>query len=284
MNKQSLYAILTISLIPIGLFLIGIKMTVETKTPQHTPVQIVTDNVAYQQLAQAIAGKSGHVSLLSGGLTYANEKAIFKKAEVVITDSHQNQLLTQRRKMKLHSKILIASDVIKNQNYVNYWLSPDITVTTITRLSDLLSDLDPSNRNEYINNSQNLLAQTKSLSESIRTLKAKKDVHYIATNNAQQLFMSQLGYKSDISDVESASEIDFKTLEKRFQDKKISFVLTASQDQSQKDQHVVALARAAKIPIITCNQVLPSDQKIWQWQLTFVNQLRYALEPVESDK
>ena len=103
MNKQNIYAILTILLIPVGLFLISIKMTVETKQPQHTPVQIVTDNVAYQQIAQAVSEKSSHVSLVSGKLASERDMRLFKHAEVVIVDSHQNQLLTQRRNLKRHS-------------------------------------------------------------------------------------------------------------------------------------------------------------------------------------
>ncbi|MGY3743264.1 metal ABC transporter solute-binding protein, Zn/Mn family [Leuconostoc inhae] len=284
MKKQVFYAILTISLIPIGIFLIGMKMTVTTRPSYHVPVQIVTDNVAYQQIAQAVVTTSGHVSLLSGGLTQNNEKTIFKNAEVLVTDSHQSQLLTQRRNLKLHSKLLVASDVVKNQAYANYWLSPEIILKTIARLSDLLSDLDPRNRNNYINNSQKLTDQTKTLSDGIETLKQEKNVHYIATNNAQQVFMTQLNYTSDISNIESISNEDFDKLTERIHNNKIRFVLTASQDQSDRDRHLVALAKNANIPVITFNQVLPSNQKVWQWQLTLVEQLQAVFKPVESGK
>lgn len=71
---------------------------------------------------------------------------------------------------------------------------------------------------------------------------------------------------------------------KRIRDKQIRFVLTASQDQSDRDQHLVALAKSANIPVITFNQVLPSNQKVWQWQLTFVEQLQAVFKPVESGK
>lgn len=284
MKKQVLYAILTISLIPIGIFLIGMKMTVATHPTHHVPVQIVTDNVAYQQIAQAVADTSGHVSLLSGSLAQDNEKSIFKNAEILVTDSHQNQLLTQRRNLKLHSKLLVASDVVKNQAYANYWLSPEITLRTIARLSDLLSDLDPRNRNNYMTNSQKLNDQTQALSNGIEALKQEKNVHYIATNNAQQVFMTQLNYISDVSNIETTSDEDFDKLAKRIRDKQVRFVLTASQDQSDRDRHLVALAKNANIPVITFNQVLPSNQKVWQWQLTFVEQLQAVFKPVESGK
>ena len=284
MNKQVFYAILTIALIPIGLFLIVMKMTVAPQPMHHAPVQIVTDNVAYQQIAQAVADTSGQVSLLSGGLTYKNEKSVFRDAEVLVTDSHQNQLLTQRRQLKLHSKILVASDVVKNQENTNYWLSPEITLKTITRLSDLLSDLDPSNRNHYISNSQKLTDQTQALSDGIDALKQEKNVHYVATNNAQQLFMTQLSYTSEMTNVESASNEDFDKLTKKIRNKRVRFLLTASQDQSDRDRQLVALAKNANVPVITFNQVLPAGQKVWQWQLTFVEQLQAVFKPVGSDK
>ncbi|WP_294973793.1 zinc ABC transporter substrate-binding protein [uncultured Leuconostoc sp.] len=284
MKKQVFYAILTISLIPIGIFLIGMKMTVTSRPSDHVPVQIVTDNVAYQQIAQAVVTKNGHVSLFSGNLTQNNEKTIFKNAEVLVTDSHQSQLLTQRRNLKLHSKLLVASDVVKNQTYANYWLSPEIILKTISRLSDLLSDLDPGNRNNYISNSQKLTDQNQALSDGIQALKQEKNVHYIATNNAQQVFMTQLNYTSDIAHIESISNEEFDEIAERIGDKKIRFVLTASQDQSDRDRHLVTLAKNANIPVITFNQVLPSNQKVWQWQLTLVEQLQAVFKPVESGK
>lgn len=284
MNKQNIYAILTILLIPVGLFLISIKMTVETKQPQHTPVQIVTDNVAYQQIAQAVSDKSSHVSLLSGKLTSEREKTLFKHAEVVIVDDHQNQLLTQRRNLKLNSKVLVASDVVKDQSQSNYWLSPEITLKTISRLSDLLSDFDPRNRDMYIKNSQKLTAETQELTQGISDLKAQKNVRYVATNNAQQVFMDQLNYTTAVTNLEASSDDKFKKTISEIQNKQVRFVLTASQDQSTRDQYLVKQAKDAKIPVITVNQVLPSDQKIWHWQLVLVRQLQAVFKSEESGK
>lgn len=284
MNKQNIYAILTILLIPVGLFLISIKMTVETKQPQHTPVQIVTDNVAYQQIAQAVSDKSSHVSLLSGKLTSEREKTLFKHAEVVIVDDHQNQLLTQRRNLKLNSKVLVASDVVKDQSQSNYWLSPEITLKTISRLSDLLSDFDPRNRDMYIKNSQKLTAETQELTQGISDLKAQKNVRYVATNNAQQVFMDQLNYTTAVANLEASSDDKFKKTISEIQNKQVRFVLTASQDQSTRDQFLVKQAKDAKIPVITVNQVLPSDQKIWHWQLVLVRQLQAVFKSEESGK
>ena len=283
-NKQAFYAILTLLLIPIGICLIVLKMTVPSPAPEHSPVKIVTDRVAYQQIAQAIVGTDGQVTVLTGQLTTKQQRKQFKAAEVLITDNHDSQLLTQRQKLQLHSKILVASDSIKTQTYSHYWLSPQVTVQTISRLSDLLSDLDPQNRDFYIRQSQILLTQTKPLADAIASLQAEKNVQYLATNNAQQVFMAQLGYQTARSDIESANDADFQALGKKMQDHTIRFVLKASQDQSPNDQRLVQLANEYKVPVITFNQVLPADQKIWDWQLTFVTQLQAALKPIEGGK
>lgn len=259
-------------------------MTVETKQPQHTPVQIVTDNVAYQQIAQAVSEKSSHVSLVSGKLASERDMRLFKHAEVVIVDSHQNQLLTQRRNLKRHSKVLVASDVVKDQGQTNYWLSPEITLKTITRLSDLLSDFDPRNRDMYIKNSQKLTATTQNLSQGISDLKSQKNVQYVATNNAQQVFMDQLNYATAVPNLESVSDDKFKKTISEIQNKQVAFVLTASQDQSTRDQELVKQAKSAKVPVITVNQVLPADQKIWDWQLVLVKQLQAVFNSEESGK
>lgn len=277
MNKQTLYAILTIALVPIGILLIFMRMTVEMPPPAHTPVKIVTDNTAYQQIAESLTHKNGHVVVVNGALTTTTDKQNFQAAEVVITDSHQSQLLTQRRKMKLHSKLLIASDVLDNQNYTNYWLSPDVILQTITRLTNLLSDMDPQYRNSYVKNSEKMSQETQLLADEIEILKTKKNVNYVATNQAQQLFMSQLGYKSVVSNLESLSDDDFNHLEKELKSGKIQFILRASQDQTEHDRRLVKLADNAKIPVITFNQVLPHDQKVWQWQLQLVKQLENAV-------
>ena len=277
MNKQPLYAILTIALVPIGILLIFMRMTVEMPQPAHTPVKIVTDNTAYQQIAESLTYKNGHVVVVNGALMTTTDKQNFKAAEVVITDSHQSQLLTQRRKMKLHSKLLIASDVLDNQNYTNYWLSPDVILQTITRLTNLLSDMDPQYRNSYVKNSEKMSQETQLLADEIEILKTKKNVNYVATNQAQQLFMSQLGYKSVVSNLESLSDDDFNHLEKELKSGKIQFILRASQDQTEHDRRLVKLADNAKIPVITFNQVLPHDQKVWQWQLQLVKQLENAV-------
>ncbi|AFT81295.1 3-phosphoglycerate kinase [Leuconostoc carnosum] len=277
MNKQTLYAILTIALVPIGILLIFMRMTVEMPQPAHTPVKIVTDNTAYQQIAESLTYKNGHVVVVNGALMTTTDKQNFKAAEVVITDSHQSQLLTQRRKMKLHSKLLIASDVLDNQNYTNYWLSPDVILQTITRLTNLLSDMDPQYRNSYVKNSEKMSQETQLLADKIEVLKTKKNVNYVATNQAQQVFMSQLGYKSVVPNLESLSDDDFNHLEKELKSGKIQFILRASQDQTEHDRRLVKLADNAKIPVITFNQVLPHDQKVWQWQLQLVKQLENAV-------
>lgn len=277
MNKQTLYAILTIALVPIGILLIFMRMTVEMPRPAHTPVKIVTDNTAYQQIAESLTYKNGHVVVVNGALTTTTDKQNFKAAEVVVTDSHKSQLLTQRRKMKLHSKLLIASDVLDNQNYTNYWLSPDVILQTITRLTNLLSDMDPQYRNSYVKNSEKMSQETQLLADKIEVLKTKKNVNYVATNQAQQVFMSQLGYKSVVPNLESLSDDDFNHLEKELKSGKIQFILRASQDQTEHDRRLVKLADNAKIPVITFNQVLPHDQKVWQWQLQLVKQLENAV-------
>jgi len=277
MNKQTLYAILTIALVPIGILLIFMRMTVEMPQPAHTPVKIVTDNTAYQQIAESLTYKNGHVVVVNGALMTTTDKQNFKAAEVVITDSHQSQLLTQRRKMKLHSKLLIASDVLDNQNYTNYWLSPDVILQTITRLTNLLSDMDPQYRNSYVKNSEKMSQETQLLADKIEVLKTKKNVNYVATNQAQQVFMSQLGYKSVVPNLESLSDDDFNHLEKELKSGKIQFILRASQDQTEHDRRLVKLADNAKIPVITFNQVLPHDQKVWQWQMELVKQLENAV-------
>nr|MWN21545.1 zinc ABC transporter solute-binding protein [Leuconostoc lactis] len=65
------------------------------------------------------------------------------------------------------------------------------------------------------------------------------NVQYLATNHAQQVFMTQLGYQPVQQDLASATTADFDTLAKKMQDHTIRFVLTASQDQSEQDQRVM---------------------------------------------
>ena len=96
--------------------------------------------------------------------------------------------------------------------------------------------------------------------------------------------MTQLGFQSVQQDLASATAADFDTLAKKMQDHTIRFVLTASQDQSDHDQRVMQLATQYQVPIITFNQVLPAGEKVWDWQLNFVNQLQAALKPVEGGK
>ncbi|QEA46920.1 3-phosphoglycerate kinase [Leuconostoc lactis] len=284
MNKQAFYAILTFLLIPLGICLIILKMTVPSSGPKHSPVQIATDRIAYQQLAKAIVADDGRVTVLDGKLATPQQLKQFKGTEVVLTDNHASPLLTQRQKLHLRSKILVASDSFQGPDANNYWLSPQVILQTISRLSDLLSDLDPQNRDFYIRQSQQLLAQTQPLADGIARLQAEKNVQYLATNHAQQVFMTQLGYQPVQQDLASATAADFDTLAKKMQDHTIRFVLTASQDQSDHDQRVMQLATQYQVPIITFNQVLPAGEKVWDWQLNFVNQLQAALKPVEGGK
>ncbi|MBU7450744.1 metal ABC transporter solute-binding protein, Zn/Mn family [Leuconostoc citreum] len=284
MNRQAIYAILTILLIPLGLLWVFVYMTTDTPAPKHVPVKIVTDNVAYQQIAASVAGKGGQVTLVSANLPTKNQRQAFKSAEIILTDSHQDQLLTQRNKQQLHSKILVASDVVNDQGAGNYWLSPEIMLRTINRLSDLLSDFDPQNRDVYMHNSQKLLDNHQALSNGINTLKSKNNVQYIATNSAQQIFMSQLNYRRVLPNVETADDKAFDQISQDFKAKKIKFILTAPQDQSQNDQRLVKLAKDAKIPVITFNQVLPHDENILAWQFNFVTQINNAIQTIESGK
>lgn len=138
---------------------------------------------------------------------------------------------------------MIASDVLDNQNYTNYWLSPDVILQTITRLTNLLSDMDPQYRNSYVKNSEKMSQETQLLADKIEVLKTKKNVNYVATNQAQQVFMSQLGYKSVVPNLESLSDDDFNHLEKELKSGKIQFILRASQDQTEHDRRLVKFSR-----------------------------------------
>ena len=264
MNKQVIYAILTILLIPIGIFLVFVNMAGETSVPDSKPVVIATDNIAYQQIAAAIAGKHGKTELISN-VTDQAQKTKFKKSELIITDTHESQLLTRAKQWGVSARLVIASDYITDgKNYRNVYLSPQTTLNMVTKITDQLSDMDPRNRNSYVANKQSLL-------------KKSKNVTYLATNQSQELMMTQLGYQSASNDVDKLDDDAMTTLEKKISDKKIDFVLTATQDQTNHDKQLIAAAKKDNIPVVTFNQVLPQDTYIWSWQLSQLRLIQKAL-------
>lgn len=277
MNKQVIYAILTILLIPIGIFLVFANMAGETSVPDSKPVVITTDNIAYQQIAKAIAGKHGKTELISN-VTDTAQKAKFKKSELIITDTHESQLLTRAKQWRLSARLVIASDYITDgKSYRNIYLSPQTTLNMATKITDQLSDMDPRNRNSYVANKQNLLTKTAKLATIFQNLKKNKNVTYLATNQSQELMMTQLGYQSASNDVDKLDDAATRSLEKKMSDKKIDFVLTATQDQTSHDKRLITAAKKDNIPVVTFNQVLPQDTYIWSWQLSQLRLIQKAL-------
>ncbi|MGQ2285249.1 metal ABC transporter solute-binding protein, Zn/Mn family [Leuconostoc pseudomesenteroides] len=277
MNKQVIYAILTILLIPIGIFLVFVNMAGETSVPDSKPVVIATDNIAYQQIAAAIAGKHGKTELISN-VTDQAQKTKFKKSELIITDTHESQLLTRAKQWGVSARLVIASDYITDgKNYRNVYLSPQTTLNMVTKITDQLSDMDPRNRNSYVVNKQSLLKKTAKLTSVFQNLKKSKNVTYLATNQSQELMMTQLGYQSASNDVDKLDDDAMTALEKKMSDQKIDFVLTATQDQTNHDKQLIAAAKKDNVPVVTFNQVLPQDAYIWSWQLSQLRLIQKAL-------
>ncbi|KAI3473614.1 hypothetical protein Pfo_031538 [Paulownia fortunei] len=90
-------------------------MAGETSVPDSKPVVIATDNIAYQQIAAAIAGKHGKTELISN-VTDQAQKIKFKKSELIITDTHESQLLTRAKQWGVSARLVIASDYITDVN------------------------------------------------------------------------------------------------------------------------------------------------------------------------
>lgn len=279
MNKQSVYAILTIMLIPIGILLVCAKMVGDTTEAQDTAVKITTDNPAYQQIAKAIAGKKGRVSLMSGNLKTAQQKTKFKKSELLLTDDHTSALLTEAQKLHSSPKLVIASDYIHTDSSTQkYYLSPNTTVVMAQQIVNYLSDMDPRNRDIYVENNKQFVEKTSDLTTLYTILKKIKDIRYVATNNSQHLLMTQLGYAAETDDVSKLTDKQMADLESKLADKKIQFIFTTSQDTTENKQKLVTMAKKDDIPVVTFSQFTPDSTKIWTWQLTQLKKIQKALD------
>ncbi|MGO0155385.1 metal ABC transporter solute-binding protein, Zn/Mn family [Leuconostoc mesenteroides] len=279
MNKQSVYAILTIMLIPIGILLVCAKMVGDTTETQDTTVQIMTDNPAYQQIAKAIAGQKGRVSLMSGNPRTAQQKTKLKKAELLLTDNHSSVLLTAAEKLHSSPKLVIASDYIHTDSPTQkYYLSPNTTVVMAQQIVNYLSDMDPRNRDTYVKNNKQFVEKTSDLTALYTKLKNIKDIRYVATNKSQNLLMTQLGYTVETDNVSKLTDKQMSDLESKLADKKIQFIFTTAQNFTENEQKLVNMAKKNDVPVVTFSQFTPDSTQIWNWQLMQLKKIQKALD------
>ncbi|GMA70283.1 hypothetical protein GCM10025879_15290 [Leuconostoc litchii] len=254
-------------------------MVGDTTETTNTAVRITTDNVAYQQIAKILVGNKGHVTLLSVIQQTKQQKKQLKKTELVLTDSHKSSLLTEIQRQHISPKMVIASDYIQASSTIkNYYLSPETTIVMAQQIVNHLSDMDPKNRDFYVESNKKFMNRINDLTTIYNNLKKKQNINYLSTDSTQNLLMSQLGYKQEANNIDKMTDKQLSDVENKLADKHIKFVLTNIHDNTENTKSLLSAAKEADIPVVTFTTFTPNNTKIWNWQLLQLKKIQKALD------
>lgn len=165
------------------------------------------------------------------------------------------------------------------------WYDPAIIVAAARALNADFAKADPAHGNDYGARLAAFEASLKPLNDKIAAIRGKFSGAPVTASEPVFGYMAQaLGLKmrnesfqlSVMNDTEPSAR-DVATFERDLKDHKVRVLFYNKQASSKIVQHLVELARAAKIPVVGVTETAPPDLSYQDWMLTQLNDTEKAL-------
>ena len=184
-------------------------------------------------------------------------------------------------------KVIIAADLVhkKAGDNPHLWYDPATMPAVAKAIAAALSTADTAHKDDYAARLATFLGSLKPLNDKIAAIRGKFAGAPATASEPVFGYMAQaLGLKmrnesfqlSVMNDTEPSAR-DVAAFERDLKDHKVRVLFYNKQASNKIVQHLVELARAAKIPVVGVTETAPPDLSYQDWMLTQLNDTEKAL-------
>jgi zinc/manganese transport system substrate-binding protein len=182
---------------------------------------------------------------------------------------------------------IVAADLVhkKAGDNPHLWYDPPTMPAVAKALAQALSKADPAHAGEFQARLTTFLASLKPLDEKIAALRKKYAGQPVTASEpvfgymASALGLTMRNEKFQLSimnDTEPAAS-DVAAFERDLKEHKVRVMFYNKQASDKIVQHLVAVAKAAKIPVVGVTETVPPDMTFQQWMLNEITDTEKAL-------
>jgi zinc/manganese transport system substrate-binding protein len=184
-------------------------------------------------------------------------------------------------------KVIIAADLVhkKAGDNPHLWYDPATMPAVAKAVAAALSSADPAHKSDYAARLKTFLGSLKPINDRIAAIRGKFAGAAVTASEPVFGYMAQaLGLKmrnesfqlSVMNDTEPSAR-DVAAFEQDLKDHKVRVLFYNKQAASKIVQHLVALARASKIPVVGVTETAPPDLSYQDWMLGQLGDTEKAL-------
>jgi len=184
-------------------------------------------------------------------------------------------------------KVIVAAELLhkKAGDNPHLWYDPATMPAVAKAIATALSNADPAHKREYAARLATFLASLKPINDKIAVIREKFAGAPVTASEPVFGYMAgALGLKmcnesfqlSVMNDTEPSAR-DIAAFEQDLKDHKVRVLFYNKQAASKIVQHLVALARAGKIPVVGVTETAPPDLSYQDWMLGQLTDTEKAL-------
>jgi zinc/manganese transport system substrate-binding protein len=184
-------------------------------------------------------------------------------------------------------KVIVAADLVhkKAGDNPHLWYDPATMPAVARAITSALSAADPAHKSDYSTQLTKFLASLAPINEKIAAIRGKYAGAAVSASEPVFGYMAQaLGLQmrnekfqlSVMNDTEPSAR-DVAAFEQDLKDHKVRVMFYNKQASSKIVQHLVALARAARIPVVGVTETAPPGLSYQDWMLGELSDTEKAL-------
>lgn len=183
--------------------------------------------------------------------------------------------------------VIVAADLMhkKAGDNPHLWYDPSTMPTLAKALSAALSTADTAHADNYAMRLKIFLASLQPLNDKIAAIRAKYAGTVVAATEpvfgymaaALHLTMLERHFQLAVMNNTEPSTSDLAAFEDDLKTHKIRVLLSNGQASDKIVQHLVALARAANVPVVSVTETCPRGLSYQNWMLGELNETETAL-------
>jgi zinc/manganese transport system substrate-binding protein len=188
--------------------------------------------------------------------------------------------------------VINAAELVhaKSGDNPHLWYDPATMPAVATALAAALSAADPTGRSGYESRLVTFLASLEPLNEKIDAIRGKFADSAVTASEpvfgymaaALKLKMRNEKFQIAVMNDTEPSARDVAAFEQDLKKQKVRVMFYNKQATSKIAQHLIALAQAAKIPVVGITETIPPGLSFQQWMLGQLNDTDKALSGLSS--
>jgi len=183
--------------------------------------------------------------------------------------------------------VIVAANLVRVKAGENphVWYDPATMPAVAKSLAAALTAADPAHKNDYETRLAGFLASLKPLNDKVAAIRDKYAGALVTASEpvfgymagALKLKMRNERFQLAIMNDTEPSARDVAAFEQDLKTHKVSVLFYNKQASSKVVQHLVELAREAKVAVVGITETAPASMSFQQWMLTQLNETEKAL-------